>query len=596
MKDKKQKSGNEEENRSGRRVCRYREEAERGDALSQYKLGCCYHHGDGVEKDYVEAVKWYRKAAEQGNMAAQNCLGHCYYSGRGVVQDHAEAAKWYRKAAEQGYARAQFNLGRMYENGQGVEQDFGEAAKWYRKAAEQGHARAQFNLGQMYDNGRGVAQNNAEALEWYRMAAEQGHGEAHDILVQRIRGGVGRNYSRVRSDAVSSAACKLLVACHAFHAFEERICREREERLRREEYARLAEERLRREEYTRLAEERRKREECTRLAEERGRLEVSRHNNLSIRQVAIMEILGSARKVGGFIGSCVANFMVTPFSACVSSLVSLFSKIQRKQKQEVVAAAFAPSQARRNSDLLVSVFLHTLAEAEDVQRLARKMQRDSERRSYKPLACQLNDGDKVDILLNIYGGNKLLSSQVKSIVWRGRYDDSTFRYFISEDINLGEISCEVTLSMNNVPIGEMIFKVEIDANENLTPAEFDSRIYNKIFISYSHEDESKVKYIANAYKLEGKDYFFDRHYLKSGDVYPEEIRKYIDTSDLFILCWSANASRSEYVRKELSQALNLAYPKIQPRGKARLAIRPIIIDPRADPPDEMKGIYNFEEV
>ena len=223
-------------------------------------------------------------------------------------------------------------------------------------------------------------------------------------------------------------------------------------------------------------------------------------------------------------------------------------------------------------------------------------QRNSERRSYKPLACQLKNGDKVDILLNIYGGNKLLSSQVKSIVWRGRYDDSTFRYFISEDVHLDEISCEVTLSMNNVPMGEMIFKVEIGVNDNLTPAEFDSRVYNKIFISYSHEDESRVKYIANAYKLEGKDYFFDRHYLRSGDVYPEEIRNFINTSDLFILCWSANASKSEYVRKELSQALNLAYPKIQPREKARLAIRPISIDPRADPPDEMKEIYNFEEV
>ena len=66
-------------------------------------------------------------------------------------------------------------------------------------------------------------------------------------------------------------------------------------------------------------------------------------------------------------------------------------------------------------------------------------------------------------------------------------------------------------------------------------------------------------------------------------------------SDLFILCWSANASKSEYVRRELSQALNLAYPKIQPREKARLTIRPISIDPRADPPDEMKDIYNFEE-
>ena len=160
---------------------------------------------------------------------------------------------------------------------------------------------------------------------------------------------------------------------------------------------------------------------------------------------------------------------------------------------------------------------------------------------------------------------------------------------------MDEICCEVNLSLNNVPIGEMLFNVKIGEVEDTTPAEFGSREYNKIFISYSHDDVAKVKYIANAYRLEGKEYFFDRHYLKSGDVYPEEIKNFINTSDLFILCWSANASKSEYVRKELSQALNLAYPKIQPREKARLTIRPISIDPRADPPDEMKDIYNFEE-
>ena len=30
--------------------------------------------------------------------------------------------------------------------------------------------------------------------------------------------------------------------------------------------------------------------------------------------------------------------------------------------------------------------------------------------------------------------------------------------------------------------------------------------------------------------------------------------------------------------------------------KSRLTIHPISIDPRTDPPDEMKDIYNFEEI
>ena len=75
--------------------------AEKGDAKAQCSLGVCYHDGDGVTRDAVEAVKWYRKAAEQGLAPAQTTLGQCYDDGDGVTRNAVEAAKWFRKAAEQ---------------------------------------------------------------------------------------------------------------------------------------------------------------------------------------------------------------------------------------------------------------------------------------------------------------------------------------------------------------------------------------------------------------------------------------------------------------------------------------------------------------
>ncbi len=468
----------------------YQEMAEQGDAFAQYKLGCCYYHGDGVGCDYQEAVKWFRKAAEQGNAAAQNSLGSCYRFGRGVDKNYAEAMKWYLKAAEQGYTRAQVNLGQMHEEGLGVVQNRAEAMKWYHKAATHRSARAQFKLGQMYEEELNVV----EAERWYREAAGQGYADADRCLWEL--------------------------------------------------YAKMA------------------------------------------------KVLGSEDDSSSWNRDMgIAMTMSDSVCYCYAPEETFIP-----QKQDVIASAFAPSQVKKNSNLLVSVFLHMRTEAEYIKRLAREIQKDAERRSYKPLTCQLKDGDRVDVSLNILGGNKLLSSQVKNITWQGVHDSCTFRYFVTEDFPMDEICCEINLSMNNVPIGEMLFNVKIGEKMDATSAAFGSREFKKIFISYSHEDRDKVKYFADAYKIEGRDYFFDRHYLKSGDVYPEEIRNFINTSDLFILCWSANASKSEYVRKELSQALNLAYPKIQPREKARLTIRPISIDPRADPPDEMKDIYNFEEV
>ena len=162
--------------------------AEKGDAVAQCNLGVMYAEGEGVEKDYAEAVKWLRKAADQGDAGAQFNLGAMYVKGNGVDKDYAEAARWYRKAADQDNAQAQFNLGLTYANGNGVEKDYVEAMKWYRKAADQGNAKAQFNLGFMHANGIGVEKDYVEAYAWYNIAAktEPLAAEGRDTLEKKM--------------------------------------------------------------------------------------------------------------------------------------------------------------------------------------------------------------------------------------------------------------------------------------------------------------------------------------------------------------------------------------------------------------------------
>ena len=59
----------------------------RGNALAQFNLANLYESGQGVPKDFAEAVRWYRKAAEQGAAPAEYALGGCYADGLGVPQD-----------------------------------------------------------------------------------------------------------------------------------------------------------------------------------------------------------------------------------------------------------------------------------------------------------------------------------------------------------------------------------------------------------------------------------------------------------------------------------------------------------------------------
>ena len=161
--------------------------AEQGDAKAQFSLGSMYANGQGVQQDFVEAVRWYRKSAEQGNAKAEYDLCHMYHKGKGVPQDKAEARRWCLKAAAQNDVRAQDALGFMYLHGEEVPQDYSQAAEWYRKSAAQNFADAQYSLGYMYYNGYGVPQDRVEAYRLFREAAARGNEQARHALGPQTR-------------------------------------------------------------------------------------------------------------------------------------------------------------------------------------------------------------------------------------------------------------------------------------------------------------------------------------------------------------------------------------------------------------------------
>ena len=52
----------------------YKAAANQGYTLAAYYLGYIYHHGNAVEKDDVEALKWYERAAAEGHVYAIDTL------------------------------------------------------------------------------------------------------------------------------------------------------------------------------------------------------------------------------------------------------------------------------------------------------------------------------------------------------------------------------------------------------------------------------------------------------------------------------------------------------------------------------------------
>jgi hypothetical protein len=131
-----------------------------------------------------EYISTCKKAAQQGNVIAQNTLGYIYLHGQGVEKDYKEAVKWFEKSANQAYPAAQFNLAIMYKLGQGVEVSHPESIKWMQLAANQNYAQAQSHLGNMYYQGLAVMQDFEMAYMWWTLAEKNGVNELDGIKHQ----------------------------------------------------------------------------------------------------------------------------------------------------------------------------------------------------------------------------------------------------------------------------------------------------------------------------------------------------------------------------------------------------------------------------
>ncbi len=120
--------------------------------------------------------------ANAGNAVSQFELSIRYLTGRGFKADTARAVYWTKKAAEQNHLLARYNLGIFQFNGWGTEWNPFEAYRNFRFAAEHNMPEAQLALAQLLSENLVVPQNWNEAYRWTKLAADSGYAPAKEAL------------------------------------------------------------------------------------------------------------------------------------------------------------------------------------------------------------------------------------------------------------------------------------------------------------------------------------------------------------------------------------------------------------------------------
>lgn len=83
----------------------YLKAAEMGCADAYWCVGLEYMYGPGLDKNYVEAVRWFKKnyEAHSWSTTSAKCIGECYRDGGyGLTANRDEAIRWFREAANKG--------------------------------------------------------------------------------------------------------------------------------------------------------------------------------------------------------------------------------------------------------------------------------------------------------------------------------------------------------------------------------------------------------------------------------------------------------------------------------------------------------------
>ena len=131
-------------------------------------VGLAYLRGEGVTRNYPQAIYWLTRATDEGNPYAPLQLGRMFMKGWGVDADGRQALAYFRLSAQRNFVNAYEFIGDMLAGFEGVEEDLPAAYANYMIAYEGGLLRDT-------SGSRQVAESAAEkmaALE-ARMSAAQ---------------------------------------------------------------------------------------------------------------------------------------------------------------------------------------------------------------------------------------------------------------------------------------------------------------------------------------------------------------------------------------------------------------------------------------
>jgi len=249
---------------------------------------------------------------------------------------------------------------------------------------------------------------------------------------------------------------------------------------------------------------------------------------------------------------------------------------------ELECAAYAPSAVVPGGTFLLQVFAYLLDRADEATRQARQRDERAEELDAMRLRQRVARGETLTFDLDVTGGTA--DEKRLPLVWNGRTDAVKFLVTADREVPGSQLFGRITVSLKSVPVGRIVFKVDIAAQTSREPTLVGTADrFHSYFVSYAREDKREVIKCVRLLRSLGKDGRQDILDIEPGERWEERLQEFIRRSDVTLLFWSTHAKNSDEVRKECRYCVEV---------KGLDCILPVIIEkPPPEPFPELAKIH-----
>lgn len=250
------------------------------------------------------------------------------------------------------------------------------------------------------------------------------------------------------------------------------------------------------------------------------------------------------------------------------------------RRDRVDCSIFAPGVVSSGKQFKVQALLHLKEDLEKAAQKALQTDAGAQRLATETLQLEIKRGAKVELLLEC--PDLRVQNPTKTIEWQGVPGAVSWNA-ICRGMEGTTVRPCVRVYIAGVPAGRLEFDLEVTESPDTSGRELDwkrarARAYRNAFLSYARADIERVSYFAEALECAGIALSFDVTSLEPGDAWVGWIEAAIPAADVFYLMWSHNASKSAWVSREFTLALDTnalnGAPDVVPLLLERPAPRP----------------------